>query len=489
MSLDPSRALVVVRLLLRAFFRRVEVSGLEHVPAQGGGIVVAWHPNGMVDPALVLSSFPRRIVFGARHGLFRIPGLGALMKALGTVPIYRAADSSHGDDAARRAANQKSLEALAREVANGSFSALFPEGESHDDPRPRALRPGAARLYYLARQRTPSGAPLPVIIPAGLHYDDKHVFRSSALVRFHPPIELGPELDVTPEADEDPETEKERTARFLALLDTTLADVVGATDDWRLHHAVARARKLVRAERAARAGLDPGRPELLERAIGFARVRAGYLARQKTHPEEVASLRRRVEEYDADLRTLGLDDHDLDKDPRWASPWLAVLLGLQLVGVFFLLPPIVLVGYAVNLPTVGALWLLARAFSRKVKDEATVKLLCGAVLFPITWTLVGLLAVSAHESLRTTFVRLPAEPAWAFVSAVLLAMFGGAIALRYLRLAREAARGARVRLTRRLRQRAIARLRTERAALCDELLALAAGLDLPGRVQPDGRIV
>lgn len=93
MSLRPHRAITAVRLLLRAFFRRIEVSGSENVPKTGGGIVIAWHPNGLVDPALILASFPRRIVFGARHGLFRVPGLGALMRSLGTVPIYRAEDN------------------------------------------------------------------------------------------------------------------------------------------------------------------------------------------------------------------------------------------------------------------------------------------------------------------------------------------------------------------------------------------------------------
>src|SRR5262249_1886642 len=117
-----------------------------------------------------------------------------------------------------------------------------------------------------------------------------------------------------------------------------------------------RARKLVRAERAARAGSDPGQPNMQERALGFARVRKAYLERVRTHPAEVSRVRRRLEEYDADLRTLGLEDHDLDQDPRLGSPRLALLISLQLLGVFFLMPPIVFVGYLVNLPTAAVLW-------------------------------------------------------------------------------------------------------------------------------------
>jgi len=58
------------------FFRRVEVVGLENLPTDRGGIFVAGHPNGLIDPALILTAFPGQVVFGARHGLFRWPVIG-----------------------------------------------------------------------------------------------------------------------------------------------------------------------------------------------------------------------------------------------------------------------------------------------------------------------------------------------------------------------------------------------------------------------------
>ena len=92
------------------------------------------------------------------------------------MPIYRASDVK-GDAEARRAANRKSLDVLAHKIANGSFSALFPEGVSHDAPHLMKLKSGAARLYYRARQlQEPQDKP-PVIIPVGLHYDHKQAPR------------------------------------------------------------------------------------------------------------------------------------------------------------------------------------------------------------------------------------------------------------------------------------------------------------------------
>ena len=55
-----------MRGILRLFFRDIAVEGREHVPAEGGGLLVAWHPNGIIDPGLMLAAFPREVVFGAR---------------------------------------------------------------------------------------------------------------------------------------------------------------------------------------------------------------------------------------------------------------------------------------------------------------------------------------------------------------------------------------------------------------------------------------
>ena len=65
--------------MVRDFFKEIEVVGLEHIPEGQGGILVSWHPNGMVDPGLILTHFPQVVVFGARHGLFRVPLLGLLI--------------------------------------------------------------------------------------------------------------------------------------------------------------------------------------------------------------------------------------------------------------------------------------------------------------------------------------------------------------------------------------------------------------------------
>ncbi len=462
---------VGLRLAVNMFFRRVEVGGRRNVPAQRGGLVVSWHPNGLVDPALILTQCPRPIVFGARHGLFSYPVVGQLLREVGTVPIYRASDMKDTSTDARRAANRKSLEALAERVATGSLSALFPEGDSHDESGLQALKTGAARLYYRARQLAPQGEP-PAILLTGLHYDDKQMFRSSALVAFYPPLELPEHLDVTPEGDVDGEEVRSLSRELTAHVEETLRDVVHATESWELHDLLHRTRRLVRAERARRAGASPGKTTIGERVIGFAEVRDGYAALRAADPVSAAAVRARVAQYDDDLRTLRLEDYDLDAPPRTQSAkWIALLV-LQALAVFFLLPPLVFLGYIVNLPTAGLLLGIAKVAGKRRKDEATVKLVLGMVLYPLTWIGVGVLAAFGHHQLHLGFPRIPDAPVSAGVIVAVLSAIGGAAALRYWVVARETARAVRVRITRAGAVRAVAQLRRDRAQIYDALSKL-----------------
>lgn len=463
------------------------VEGLERLPKDRGGLLIAGHPNGLIDPALMLVAFPGRVIFGARHGLFEWPLIGALMRRLGAVPIYRASDVAGMPAAEKMAANERSLDALARELAQGSFSALFPEGVSHDAPHLAEVKTGAARLYYHARELRAPGSPPPAIVPVGLHYDRKNVFRSRVLVTFHAPEPLPAELDVDPGTDE----AGRRTAvkGLTALIESRLTQVTGATDDWETHHLIHRAGRLIRAEMAGRAGEVYREPGLAESRLAYERIWTGFRARRVSDPDRVHGLVARTARYDRCLRSLGMADHELTDAPSVVSPWLVGLFLAQVVAVYLLFPPILVVGFLIN---VGPYWLLkwfARRVSGARKDEATVKLLGGAILFPLTWILAAFGALFVHHQVRAWFPAVPDLPVLVVLTTLALAIFGGYLALVYTELSADTLRALRVRILRRSRVRLVAQLVGEREALCAELLQMGEGLDLPGQRLPDGRLV
>jgi 1-acyl-sn-glycerol-3-phosphate acyltransferase len=487
MEVTRGNAVRLVRFLVGLFFRRIEVSGLDHVPKTGGGILIAWHPNGLVDPALIISCLPRSVVFGARHGLFTWPIVGRLMRALGTVPIYRASDLKGGDDETRRKANRESLDALAQAVCDGRFAALFPEGVSHDDPFLQELKTGAARLYYRAQQLCAGSGARPVIIPVGLHYNDKTTFRSDALVEFHAPLRLPVELQA-PIPEGDAETLRARSSELTRILEPVLQEVTHATESWELNRLMNRVRTLMRAERAKRAGASLRAPGMRERSLGMARVWKAYYARLATEPDEVQSLLDRVAAYDQALLEVKLEDDDLDKPPPIESKWLPVILAAQAAVVFLVFPPVLVLGSLINAGPYFLINLISRIASKQYKDTATIKLLAGLVLFPLAWLTASLLVGLGQIKLHESFAGIPRAPWAAGVTTFLIGAFGGALALVYLELVTRTWTSIKIRAKRRWGSTTIRRLSDERAALYEAIEEMRHGLDLPGDVLTDGRV-
>lgn len=115
-------------------------SGMENVPATGGVIFAVNHISDF-DP-LVVSHFVynagRNPQFMAKDSLFRVAGLGWLMRATHQVPVHRG-----GIDAAR------SLSTAAGALRNGASIIVYPEGTTTKQPEhwPMHGKTGLARLW------------------------------------------------------------------------------------------------------------------------------------------------------------------------------------------------------------------------------------------------------------------------------------------------------------------------------------------------------
>src|SRR5690349_3189634 len=181
------RRLIValVKVALRIYFQRIEVTGLEHVPLDTPVIFVMNHPNALVDPVFLLCLAPRRVSFLAKAPLFRMPVIGYLVKQMESLPVYRQQDE--GSDMRK---NQETFVAARKLLARGGTIGICPEGVSHDAPGLKPIKTGAARIS-LAAVSTGEVSNLK-IVPAGLYYTSKTSFRSSALLYFGNPISVEP---------------------------------------------------------------------------------------------------------------------------------------------------------------------------------------------------------------------------------------------------------------------------------------------------------
>ena len=83
---------VLLRVALRLYYRTIDVQGLDRLPAKGPVLLVANHPNSLIDPAVLVCVLPRPIAFGAKHTLFSNALLRPILEGFGAIPLVRASD-------------------------------------------------------------------------------------------------------------------------------------------------------------------------------------------------------------------------------------------------------------------------------------------------------------------------------------------------------------------------------------------------------------
>jgi 1-acyl-sn-glycerol-3-phosphate acyltransferase len=172
----------VLGLGLGFYFRRIERFHAERVPAVGPVLFTSNHPNSLTDSFVVGASVPRKVNFVATVQLFRFAPLKWFLTRCGVIPINRVKDDPRS---MRTVAD--TFEACFRVLEAGEAVGIFPEGITYDDDQLKELKSGAARMALELEHR--HGGKLGLkIVPVGLTYSAKEVYRSDVLANFGEPI-------------------------------------------------------------------------------------------------------------------------------------------------------------------------------------------------------------------------------------------------------------------------------------------------------------
>ena len=171
-----------VALLLKGYFKRIEVQGSE--PINKGPLLIAGnHPNMALDPLLLLGVYKRPLYFLAKSTLFRKPVASWFLRSCHLIPVYRPADRLPSES------NDKTFEEVRYLLQDQSAVAIFPEGTSVCGRTVLKLKTGAARMAFFAEEH--NGWSLGVHIqPIGITYAHFLGWNSGVAIKVGVPIRI-----------------------------------------------------------------------------------------------------------------------------------------------------------------------------------------------------------------------------------------------------------------------------------------------------------
>lgn len=346
-------ARAVGRGLVAAYYPDLVVEGADRIPA-GPLVVVANHPNSLVDPVVLSVSLPRRIHWLAKATLFESRAGRAVLGGLGAIPVHRRHEGGTRDT------TTAVIRTAADAVISGRAIGIFPEGTTHDEFRLKELKSGAARIAILAaRDLSSSGAAQPVnVVPVVLHFPEKARFRSGALVLAGEPVEVQPH-----------DLPEDLTEMIRRRIEELLVHVEDAEQE-RVLRAV---RVLIRRRHALGRDLaDAKESHRQDREIASAIRRF-----TREEPARAEEFRRRLFAHVERLDRQGLSLHSLDPAPV-ATHRTALAVAALPVAAWGMLHSFI--------PYEISTW-FARRYARRsdMTTISTFALLGGILAFPFCW--------------------------------------------------------------------------------------------------------
>jgi len=193
------RGMWIANAGIRAAGIRVEVHGLENVPAHKACIFMSNHVSNL-DPPILMPAIPGQVSVMLKQELMRIPILGTAMRMAQFVPVERSHDPVKA---------KATIDAAANALRSGLHIVIFAEGSRSPNGRLMAFKKGP---FFLAKE---TGAP---IIPVAISGTEKMMRKGS--IRIYPSmahVRMLPAIDSTQYATRDELMDAVRSAINAAL--------------------------------------------------------------------------------------------------------------------------------------------------------------------------------------------------------------------------------------------------------------------------------
>ena len=174
---------------IRFYYKEVKVLNSKSLSHDGPLIIIANHPNTLMDAMMIGFASKQPIYFMAKGTLFNSKFKLWLLQKLNMIPINR-----QGEKTTAGVSNQGSFDACYKVLESGKTLVVFPEGTSFQERHLRELKPGTARIALEVEKRSEGKLNLRVV-PLGLNYLKAEKFRSSVLINVGQQISVIDYLD------------------------------------------------------------------------------------------------------------------------------------------------------------------------------------------------------------------------------------------------------------------------------------------------------
>lgn len=357
---------ILVRACTSIYFKRIVAAGLEKLPASGPTIIVANHPNTLMDPLLIAAAVKQRIGFVANAGIFSNRALAAFFRYFHVIPIFRKKDVAPGE----KPDNTQAFAQCHTYLAQSGTFLIFPEGSSYYEINLREIKTGTARIAL-----SYDGPGELRIAPIALDYSDAIQFRS--MVR----VTAGKPIAVSAYREAYQRNEVEAVEALTADIRKALAKKLPWTTGKDQEDLLIKAHTFYTTYATPAADLheDPQRSLFVRKQLADALHRL-----RETRPELYERTSTRLlaffDALSADRLTPGFYTHAFQQ-----RSFLALCVGY--LAELLLLAPIYLFGSITNYLPYILPSLVFKASRLDIEYKAPVQMIVGLILFPLFYAL------------------------------------------------------------------------------------------------------
>ena len=170
---------------IATYYRKIYLTGTEHIPAERPMILASNHPTAFTEPAgIACWQDVRELYFLVRGDFFQTKFTNWALRSFNMLPIFRAQDGTFE----QRKVNIETFNRTYADLAAGKAIMVLVEGRTKMAKRLGKIQKGAARMAFGTIDRQPDADI--VILPVGVNYTDGIKFRSLVMIECGEPIRV-----------------------------------------------------------------------------------------------------------------------------------------------------------------------------------------------------------------------------------------------------------------------------------------------------------